>query len=170
MLPNKTQHQRVAAEEILSRDLRCLVTLTNCVFHVNASHVCSFFLFSSPTLFRKVQGEMIPHYRELLLFATGSAGKLRIAYAPSLVLLMASAEQTSSVDTNVEHKNPSLQTVAEDLPLKSSFLQSLHASVKDEETLMLNVYRQVPNSAFESLIVTSAVQIPDILCQPWHRD
>lgn len=38
--PNKTQHQRVAAEEILSRDLRCLVTLKNCVFHVNASHVC----------------------------------------------------------------------------------------------------------------------------------
>lgn len=42
------------------------------------------------------QGEMIPHYRrrDLLLFAIGSAGKLRSAYTLSLVLLMASVEQT----------------------------------------------------------------------------
>lgn len=80
------------------------MTLTNCVFHVNVSHVF-FFLLLSPVLFRMFQGEMIPHYRrrELLLFATGSAGKLHVAYAHSLVLLMASAEQTSSVDTIVEH-------------------------------------------------------------------
>lgn len=47
---------------------------------------------------------------------------------------------------------------------KQIFLQSLHASVKDEETVMLNLYREVSNSAFESFIITAAVQIPDIFC------
>lgn len=64
--------------------------------------VVVFFSFVACFFPRMFQGEMIPHYRELLLFATGSAGKLRVADAPSLMLLMASAEQTSSVDTNVE--------------------------------------------------------------------
>lgn len=41
---NKTQHQKVAAEEILSRDLRCLVTLPNCVFHVNSFFFFTFFV------------------------------------------------------------------------------------------------------------------------------
>lgn len=36
-------------------------------------------------------------------------------------LLMASAEQRSSVDTTVEHQNPSIHTVADVLPLKSVF-------------------------------------------------
>lgn len=55
-----------------------------CAFHTNTTQIVVFLL--SRVLFRMFQGERIPHYRhgELLLFATGSAGKFR---ALSLVFI-----------------------------------------------------------------------------------
>lgn len=55
-----------------------------CAFHTDASQIVVFSVFR--VLFRMLQGERIPHYRrgELLLFATGSEGKL---HALSLVFI-----------------------------------------------------------------------------------
>lgn len=132
--PNKTRHQRVAAEEILSRDLRCLVTLTNCAFHVKASHVC-FFLFLSPVLLRMFQGEMTPHYRRRVAFICNWVSRKGVC---GLCSVFGVANGQCRTNKLCRHKRRALEPFPPNSSLGSSFekhisLQSLHASLKDEE-------------------------------------
>lgn len=113
-----------------------------CAFHTNASQIVVFFL--SRVLFRMFQGERIPHYRrgELLLFATGSAGKL---HALSLVFINGQCRTKKLYRHNRKASEPlhpysSWRSSFEE----HIFLQSLHVSVITEETL--NVYTEASNN------------------------
>lgn len=133
--------------------------------------VC-FFLCLLSVLFRMFQGEMIPHYRRRVAFICNWVSRKIACGLRSFFGVVNGQCRTNKL---CRHKHRALEPLPSNSSRGSSFekhisLQSLDASVKDEEILMLNVYKEVSNSAFESFIITSAIQIPDILCQPRHRD
>lgn len=100
--PDKTLHQSVATEQILSCDpfavshMHAMCTsyawFTHMFFFVVACFVMNIPRWNDSSL----QSQRVAH------FATGSQ-KLCAAYAASLVLLMTSAEQTRSADLNLVH-------------------------------------------------------------------
>lgn len=122
---------------------RCLVTHTHCVLFIQTPHKLLFF-FLSRVLFRLFQGESIPHYRrgELLLFATGSAGKLR---ALSLVFINGQCRTKKLRVHNRRASEPFHPYSGWCSPFEECiFLWSLNVSVIPE--VMLNVHTEASNN------------------------